>query len=231
MDKIQFYIILALIGIFISGGLYIKHLENVIENDRFEYQKLKQNNDSNNVKISNDKIFIDSLKNKMILLETELLTKDTVYIDTSKVDTIYSQINPDSSITYTYEDSLETPRFKLNIKSIITIKNTIPLESFIIKHLQLFPDTINTYLIFDIQSKLLSSRASVNGVIYESESNIYDLVYKGIYKELISELHTKSKWKWWHNFGANVGIGYNAYGDILPVATIGYGITLGDIFR
>jgi hypothetical protein len=230
--KIHTHIILysLLISTFISGVLYIKYLENVIIEDKYQHQLLEQNNDSNNIHINNNKIFIDSLKNEIVLLNIRLLLKDTTYIDTSKIDTVHIELNRDSSITYMFEDTLKTSAFNLKIKSMITIKDLIPLESSIVKYLELFPDTIDTYLIFNVNSKILTSRAYVNGVSYNSKGNMYEKVYNGIYEQLINDLPKKTKWKWWYNVGISAGISYNWKAEIIPYIGIGYTYTIGNIF-
>jgi len=231
MDKLQLYIYITIIAIFISGGLYIKHLENNLANEK--YNQTKQNDSTSTVKIFKDKKYIDSLKNELIIAQSTIVTPDTFYIDTSKVIILPPIINPDSSVSYMFSDSTVNNRFKLYLNGYITIKNNLAIDNKFIYYHKMFADTIESSIIFNIKTKLLSSKATINGEVYISNTNMYSKVFKGIYNQIIAEtiVPKKSNWKWWHNIGINTGIGYNWKGEILPIVSLGYTLTLGDLFR
>ena len=84
---------------------------------------------------------------------------------------------------------------------------------------------------FNTKTKLLSSLSIVNGKEYQSKTNMYEKVYKGIYENLIIPKPMKRPYKWYDRFQTGLGLTYTWRGEISPSIYLGYGINIRELMR
>jgi len=222
-------IISIFISVVLSATIYVKKLKDELYQQRYNNQVLKQNDSTNNVHIGLKQDIIDSLNGIIKLNESIVITKqDTIYIENSSIDTVFTTFNDDSSKTYSFIDSLHYSRFKLHVNAFLKIKENNKKSWFEYQYIS-FPDTIVVNTIFNEKSNLLISQAFVNGKEYKSQQNMYEKFYKSIYSEFIDRKLINNKYEWYDRINFNIGLGYNYKAEILPVVTIGYGINIKEI--
>jgi len=93
----NYNIVIYIVMLFIGLGLY-KQVEYEKKDIEYENQKLKQNDSISNIRIDSTKRYIDTLKNKLILAQSQFITKlETIYITRTKIESVEVLIN-DSNI-------------------------------------------------------------------------------------------------------------------------------------
>lgn len=222
-------------AIFIISGFYFAEKNrNQYQEQLYQNQLLEQNLNSNIQVQNNMQTKEDSLKNRIRLLENNIITKtDTITIIKTKVDSILYTQTSDSEAVYNFYDKICYPRFELKIDMFLSLLNYKVMDSkFSYQYIE-FPDTISVVTFFDNESKLLYSNAFVNGIEFKSENNMYERVYKSIYSDFIGNINN-DEYEWYDRIGLSIGIGYNAYGETLPYLGLGYNYNfreLKEIFK
>ena len=222
MNK-HFIIYLILISILLYFFYIINQYQKALSDINYENQLLDQNLNSNIKIVTSLQTIDDSLRNRVRLLESNIITeRDTILIEKTTIDSILYTLDGDSGASFNFYDKIYYPRFELSIDMFLSLsKYDIKDNKFNYEYIA-YPDTISVTTFLNNKDKLLYSKALVNGKEYQSENNMYEKMYKGIYAEFIDSNINNIKFEWYDRIGLSVGIGYNWKGDKLPYLGLGY---------